>query len=169
MPSVTPPSTRSSRRTDPFISTGERDRFERAHCFFSLPLNSVPIRGLTRTAALRRGLRLRELGTGGYIAGALYVFELALLGRSRRVKRTSYHSRYRPGSVSKGWKRWGEERKRAAWRCLLCGFHAVIMRQDFSEQQRSDASERAAVAHPDRRAALARAWRDDPEGNPPIP
>jgi glycosyltransferase involved in cell wall biosynthesis len=163
------------------------DRFERAHHFFSLPLNSVPIRGLTRTAALRRGLRLRELGTGGYIAEALYVFELALLGRSRRVKRTSYHSRYRPGSVSKGWKLWSDERKRAAWRCLLREFHAAIMRQDFSEQQRSalleaalpwafqlsgwlpsDASERAAVADPDRRAALARAWRDNPEGNPPI-
>jgi glycosyltransferase involved in cell wall biosynthesis len=163
------------------------EKFERALHFFSLPLNSVPIRGLTRIEALRRGLRLREMETGGYIAEALYVFELALLGKSRRVKRTSYHSRYRPGSVSKEWQKWSADRKRAGWRNLLREFRAIIMRQDFTDLQRgalleaalpwayqlqgwlpSDASERAAVAEPARRAALARAWRDDPEGNPPL-
>jgi glycosyltransferase involved in cell wall biosynthesis len=163
------------------------EKFERALHFFSLPLNSVPIRGLTRIEALRRGLRLREMETGGYIAEAVYVFELALLGKSRRVKRTSYHSRYRPGSVSKGWQKWSDDRKRAGWRRLLREMNALIMRQEFTGEQRqmlldaalpwayqlatwlpADASERAAIADPARRASLTRVWLADPEGNPPL-
>ncbi|HET6620992.1 MAG TPA: glycosyltransferase family 2 protein [Dongiaceae bacterium] len=161
--------------------------FERALAFFSQPLNSVPLRGLTRIEALRRGLRLREMGTGGYLAETLYVFELALLGRSKREKRTSYHSRYRPGSVSKGWQTWSDDRKRAAWRRLLREMNALIVRQDFTGEQRrmlldaalpwayqlatwlpADAAEKAAIADPARRASLTRAWLADPDGNPPL-
>jgi hypothetical protein len=32
----------------------------------------------------------------------------------------------------------------------------------------ADASERAAIADPARRASLTRAWLADPEGNPPL-
>jgi len=165
----------------------EGGRFERALSFFSRPLNSVPLRGLTRTTALRQGLRLRELGTGGYMAETLYCFELALLGNCKRVGRAVYSSRYRPGSVSKGWYVWSDERKRAAWRPMLQEYGAVVKRQDFTDRQRialleaalpwahqlrgwlpADESERAAIADPIRRAALAQAWADDPDGKPPF-
>jgi glycosyltransferase involved in cell wall biosynthesis len=168
------------------VGSLQGDRFERALAFFAQPLNSVPIRGLTRIEALRRGLRLRELGTGGYLAETLYVFELALLGKSKRIGRARYHSRYRPESVSKGWRVWSDECKRAGFRRLLQEYHAIMKRQDFTERQRfalleaalpwayqlqgwlpASAAERSAVADPVRRAALARAWMDDPDGKPP--
>jgi glycosyltransferase involved in cell wall biosynthesis len=169
------------------IASLEGDRFKRALDFFSQPLNSVPIRGLTRIAALRQGLRLRELRTGGFLAELLYVFELSLLGNCTRVGRAVYHSRYLPGSVSKGWRVWSDERKRAGWRRLLQEFHAVATRQHFTEEQRSalleaalpwayqlqgwlpaNVSERAAIADTAKRASLARAWANDPGGNPPF-
>jgi GT2 family glycosyltransferase len=160
---------------------------ERALRFFAQPLNSAAIRGLTRIEALHRGLRLRELGTGGFIAETLYVFELALLGNCKRVGRAIYHHRYRPASVSKEWKTWSDERKRAGWRRLLQEYCAVIRRQGFTEQQNlslleaalpwafqiatwlpSSATERAAIADPVQRAALAQAWLGDPRSNPPL-
>ncbi len=169
------------------IASLEGDRFERALGFFSQPLNSVPIRGLTRIDALRRGLRLRDLGTGGFVAECLYVFELALLGNCKRVGRTRYYSRYRPDSVSKGWRAWSAERKRAGWRAMLRQLHAVVRQQDFSAQQKgalldaalpwayqldgwlpAGASERSAIADPTKRASLAHTWRDNPDGDPPF-
>lgn len=169
------------------IASLEGDRFERALDFFAQPLHAVPIRGLTRIGALQQGLRLRELGTGGFLAEVLYVFELALLGNSRRVGSAVYHSRYRADSTSRGWKGWSDERKRAGWRSVLQEIHAIAARQDFTEEQRSalleaalpwayqlqgwlpaNASETAAIADPMKRAALARAWADHPGGNPPF-
>jgi hypothetical protein len=132
-------------------------------------------------------LRLRELGTGGFLAEWVYTFELALLGESKRVGRTSYYSRYRPDSVSDKWRGWSTERKRAGWKAVLRHVHAALMRQDFTAEERqslfeaaltwayqlqgwlpADAAERAAIADPAQRSALARAWRADPEGNPPF-
>ena len=169
------------------IASLEGDPFERALGFFSRPLNSAPIRGLTRVDALRRGLRLRELGTGGFLAELLYTFELALLGNCKRVGRVVYHSRYRPDSVSKGWHAWCDERKRAGWRRILQEYRAIIGRQGFTERQQTalleaalpwayqlrswlpaDPSERSAIADPRMRAQLARAWASDPDGNPPF-
>lgn len=173
--------------SDTSVVSLEGGRFERALGFFSQPLNSVPIRGLTRTRALRRGLRLRELGTGGFLAETLYCFELALLGNCKRVGRAVYRSRYRPNSVSKGWHVWNDERKRAGWRRILREYGAIAKRQTFTDQQRTalleaalpwayqlrgwlpaGKSERAAIADPVKRAALAQAWANDPEGNPPF-
>jgi len=163
------------------------DRFARALGFFSQPRNSVPIRGLMRSAALRQGLRLRKLGTAGFAAEWLYTFELALMGRSKRVGRTRYYSRYRPTSASNDWRTWSADRKRAAWREMLRELHAAVKRQDFTEQQQqalfdaaltwayqlrswlpADDPERAMIADPAKRAALAEGWRDDPLGNPPF-
>lgn len=172
---------------DTSVVSLEGGSFERALAFFSQPLNSVAIRGLTRIEALRRGLRLRELGTGGYLAETLYCFELALLGNCKRVGRAVYHSRYRPDSVSKGWRAWSHERKRAGWQRMLQEYSAIARRQNFTEEQLTTlleaalpwayqlqgwlpagASERAAIADPIKRAALARTWADDPDGGPPF-
>ena len=163
------------------------DRFDRGLGFFARPLNAVAIRGVTRAEALHRGLRLRELGTGGFLAEMLYVFELALIGRCKRVGRASYYRRHRRDSVSKGWRAWEPDRKRAGWRCLLRELNAMIVQQGFSEQQRTalleaalpwayqlegwlpaHPAERAAIADPVRRASLTRAWTEDPAGNPPF-
>ena len=163
------------------------DRFERALGFLTRPFNSAALRGLTRSEALRQGLRLRDLGTTGFLAELLYVFELALIGECARVGSTIYYTRYRPDSVSKGWLQWSNERKRAGWRQLLRQLSAIVAGQSFTEQQRSalleaalpwayrhyswlpsDAQERAAIGDPARRGALARAWSKDPEGNPPF-
>jgi glycosyltransferase involved in cell wall biosynthesis len=168
------------------IASLEGDRCQRAFGFFAQPLHAVPLRGLTRTAALRQGLRLRELGTGGFFAEMLYVFELALLGDCVRSGRAIYHSRYRPDSVSRGWRGWSDERKRAAWRSLLQAYHAVV-KQTFAEAQRitlldailpwayqlpgwlpAGEDESAAITDPERRAALAQSWAADPEGKPPF-
>lgn len=161
--------------------------FDRALGFFRQPLNSVPIRGLTRAEALRRGLRLREMGTGGFLAEWVYTFELALLGNSKRVGRVRYYSRARAGSVSTKWQVWDRDRKRAGWRAVLKQVHAGVMRGGFTEDQQqalldaaltwshqlrtwlpADREEMAAIADPESRAALARAWRDDPDGTPPF-
>lgn len=168
------------------ITNLEGDRFRRAVDFFAQPLHAVPLRGLTRTAALRQGLRLHELGSGGFLAEMLYVFELALLGDCVRSGRAVYHSRHRPDSVSRGWRGWSDERKRAAWRSLLQACHAVV-RQTFPREQQvvlldatlpwayqlsgwlpASAHERAAIADTAQRAALARAWVEDAEGKPPF-
>jgi glycosyltransferase involved in cell wall biosynthesis len=162
------------------------ERYRRAQGFFEQPLHAVPLRGVTRTAALRQGLRLHELGTGGFFAEGLYVFELALLGDCVRSSRTFYHSRYRPDSVSRGWRAWNDERKRAAWRALLQEFRAVVKRH-FSDGEQialldamlpwayqlsiwlpASKAERQAIVDPERRAALARSWAADPEGKPPF-
>jgi glycosyltransferase involved in cell wall biosynthesis len=164
--------------------TGER--YRRALGFFRQPLHAVPLRGMTRTAALRQGLRLHELGTGGFFAEELYVFELALLGDCVRSSRAVYHSRYRPDSVSRGWRRWDGERKRAAWRPLLQEFRAVVKRH-FSDGEQialldamlpwayqlpgwlpASEDERQAIVDPARRAALVQAWAADPQGKPPF-
>jgi glycosyltransferase involved in cell wall biosynthesis len=169
------------------IESVDGDRFERALGFLARPFNSAALRGMTRSEALRRGLRLRDLGTAGFLAELLYVFELALIGDCTRVGRTVYYTRYRADSVSKGWLQWSDERKRAGWRHLLRQFGAIVARQNFTADQRralleaalpwayqhhtwlpADSSEKAAIADPARRAALARAWADDPEGNPPF-
>jgi|RhiMethySRZTD1v2_1073278.scaffolds.fasta_scaffold00605_33 glycosyltransferase involved in cell wall biosynthesis len=173
--------------SDTSVVSLEGGHFERALGFFAQPLNSVPIRGLTRIEALRRGLRLRELGTGGFLAETLYCFELALLGNCKRVGRAIYHSRYRPDSVSKGWRVWSDERKRAGWRRMLQTYGAIARRQSFTHEQLralleaalpwayqlpgwlpADSAERAAIADPVKRTSLALAWADDPEGNPPF-
>jgi glycosyltransferase involved in cell wall biosynthesis len=173
--------------SDTSVVSLEGGRFERALGFFAQPLNSVPIRGLTRIEALRRGLRLRELGTGGFLAETLYCFELALLGNCKRVGRAIYHSRYRPDSVSKGWRVWSDERKRAGWRRMLQTYGAIARRQSFTHEQLralleaalpwayqlpgwlpADSAERAAIFDPAKRASLALGWADDPEGNPPF-
>lgn len=162
------------------------DRFERARRFFAQPLHAVPLRGLTRTDALRKGLRLHELGTGGFLAEMLYVFELALLGNCKRVSGAIYRSRYRADSVSRGWRAWSAERKRAGWRSLLQACRSAV-RSGFTPAQQVDllaamlswayqlpgwlpasADERARIADAGERAALARAWAKDPEGKPPF-
>ena len=162
------------------------DRFERAKQFLAQPLHAVPLRGLTRTQALRDGLRLHELGTGGFFAEMLYVFELAMLGNCVRVGGAIYRSRYRADSVSRGWRTWSPERKRAGWRSLLQACRAAV-RVDFTQPQQvellaamlnwayqlpvwlpASEDESAAIADPERRMALARAWADDPEGRPPF-
>jgi glycosyltransferase involved in cell wall biosynthesis len=162
------------------------DRFERARQFFARPLHAVPLRGLTRTDALRRGLRLRELGTGGFLAEMLYVLELALLGNCRRVGGAVYRSRCRADSVSRGWRAWSTDRKRAGWCSLLRACRLAVAR-DFTPRQQIDLlaamlswayqlpgwlpaspDERAQIAHAERRAALARRWAEDPEGKPPF-
>jgi glycosyltransferase involved in cell wall biosynthesis len=169
------------------IASLEGDRFRRALQFFAQPLHAVPLRGLTRIEVLRQGLRLRELGTGGFLSEMVYVFELALLGNCERVGRTAYHSRYRADSVSRGWRAWNDERKRAGWRHVLRELRAIARQQNFTDQQQTvlleemlpwayqlrgwlpaDAAERTAIADPERRARLARAWADDPQGNPPF-
>lgn len=171
---------------DTMIPSLEGDRYRRALGFFEQPLHAVPLRGLTRTSALRQGLRLHELGTGGFFAEELYVFELALLGDCLRSSRAIYRSRYRPDSVSRGWRAWRPERKRAGWRSLLQACRTAV-RRDFTPPQQvellaailpwayqlpgwlpASGEERAAVADPGRRMALARAWADDPEGRPPF-
>jgi glycosyltransferase involved in cell wall biosynthesis len=162
------------------------DRFERIRQFLAQPLHAVPLRGLTRTDAIRGGLRLHELGTGGFLAEMLYVFELALLGNCKRVGRAVYRSRYRAESVSRGWRTWSPDRKRAGWRSLLQASRAILGRNFSTPQQvalldamlswayqlpgwlPAGADEKAAIADPERRAALARAWFEDPEGKPPF-
>jgi glycosyltransferase involved in cell wall biosynthesis len=162
------------------------ERYRRAQGFFEQPLHAVPLRGVTRTAVLRQGLRLHELGTGGFFAEELYVFELALLGDCVRSSRTFYHSRYRPDSVSRGWCAWSEERKRAAWRALLQEFRAVVKRYFGDGEQialldamlpwahqlsiwlPASKAERQAIVDPERRATLVQAWAADPEGKPPF-
>jgi glycosyltransferase involved in cell wall biosynthesis len=162
------------------------DRFERARQFLAQPLHAVPLRGLTRTRALRDGLRLHELGTGGFLAEMLYVFELAMLGNCKRVGGAIYRSRYRADSVSRGWRAWSPERKRAGWRSLLQACRMTV-REGFTQAQQTELladmlswayqlaiwlpaseDESAAIADPERRMALARAWVDDPEGRPPF-
>jgi|SRR5688572_12470364 len=168
------------------IASIEGDRFQRALRFLAQPLHAVPLRGLTRTTALRRGLRLHELGTGGFLAEMLYVFELAMLGDCVRSGRAVYNSRYRPSSVSRGWRGWSDERKRAAWRNLLQELCLVAGRV-FSEPQKivlldamlpwafqlsgwlpASEHERSVISDAEERAALARAWAADPEGKPPF-
>lgn len=163
------------------------DPYARAMAFLARPLNAVALRGVTRSAVLRSGQRLRDLGTGGFFAEFLWAFELALLGDCRRVRRTRYHSRYRADSVSKGWRAWPAERKRAGWRALLRQFNQAVAQRNFSEQQRdalmeamlrwayqleswmpAGAEERSAIADPAKLAAMARAWRDAPDGEPPF-
>lgn len=162
------------------------DRFERARQFLARPLHAVPLRGLTRTDVVRKGLRLHELGTGGFLAEMLYVFELALLGNCKRVGGAVYRSRYRADSVSRGWRGWSDERKRAGWRSLLQAARAVLARHFTAPQQvalldamllwayqlpgwlPASADEGMAIADADQRAALARAWAEDPEGKPPF-
>jgi glycosyltransferase involved in cell wall biosynthesis len=162
------------------------DRYQRASGFLQQPLHAVPLRGVTRTAALRQGLRLHELGTGGFFAEGLYVFELALLGDCVRSSRAVYRSRYRPDSVSRGWRAWSGERKRAAWRPLLQACRALVKRH-FSDGEQialldamlpwayqlpgwlpASEDERQAIIDPKRRAALARAWAADSDGRPPF-
>lgn len=162
------------------------DRFERARQFLAQPLHAVPLRGLTRTHVLRKGLRLHDLGTGGFFAEMLYVFELALLGNCKRVGSAVYRSRYRADSVSRSWRSWSPDRKRAGWRSLLQACR-LAMRRDFTRPQQVDLlaamlswayqlpgwlpaspDERAAIADPERRAALARAWAEEAEGKPPF-
>jgi glycosyltransferase involved in cell wall biosynthesis len=176
---------RNARQTSVVSLIGSR--FDRVLGFFRQPLNSVPIRGLTRSKALHRGLRLREMGTGGFLAEWVYTFELALLGNSKRVGRTSYYSRARAGSVSTKWQGWSAERKRAGWRAVLKQVHAGVTHHGFTEDQQralldaalawshqlrswlpADRMELAAIADPVRRAELARAWRDEPDGSPPF-
>jgi glycosyltransferase involved in cell wall biosynthesis len=162
------------------------DRFERARQFLAQPLHAVPLRGLTRTDALRRELRLHGLGTGGFLAEILYVFELTLLGNCKRVGSAIYRSRYRADSVSRGWRAWSPERKRAGWRSLLQACCTAV-RRDFPPPQQVDLldamlpwayqlpgwlpaseDERQAIVDPARRAMLARAWAADPECKPPF-
>lgn len=167
-------------------SIEHEDRFERARQFLAQPLHAVPLRGLTRTKALRAGLRLHELGTGGFLTEMLYVFELAMLGNCSRVSGAIYRSRYRADSVSRGWRAWSQERKRAGWRSLLQACRTAV-RRDFTPTQQIELlaatlswayqlpiwlpasdDEAAAIADPERRLALARAWAEDPEGRPPF-
>lgn len=169
------------------IASVTGDPYARAMAFLARPLNAVALRGVTRSAVLRGGQRLRDLGTGGFFAEFLWAFELALLGDCRRVRRTRYHSRYRADSVSKGWRAWSADRKRTGWRELLRQFNAAAARQNFTEEQRStlleamlrwayqlqswlpaSAAERSAIADPAKLAAMARAWRDNPDGAPPF-
>ena len=168
------------------IASIKGDRFQRALNFLAQPLHAVPLRGLARTTALRQGLRLHELGTGGFLAEMLYVFELAMLGDCVRSGRAVYHSRYRPNSVSRGWRGWSDERKRAAWRSLLREFRLIVGRT-FSESQQialldailpwayqlsgwlpASDHERAVIFDAEKRAAVARDWAADPEGKPPF-
>lgn len=171
---------------DTMISSLEGDRYRRALGFFEQPLHAVPLRALTRSTALRQGLRLHELGTGGFFAEELYVFELALLGECLRSSRAIYRSRYRPDSVSRSWRVWSAERKRAGWRSLLQACRMAV-RRDFTDPQQTELlaamlswayqlpvwlpaseEESAAIADPERRMSLARAWAEDPEGRPPF-
>jgi glycosyltransferase involved in cell wall biosynthesis len=162
-------------------------RFERTMGFFRQPRNSVPIRGLTRVEVLQQGLRLRELGTGGFVAEWLYTFELAVMGGSKRVGKAHYISHARPDSVSDRWRGWSDNRKRAGWKAVLRTMHGILMRQDFTPEQRlslleaalpwayrlrdwlpASKGELAAIRDPIQCAALARLWAEDPEGNPPF-
>lgn len=163
-------------------------RFERALGFFRQPLNAVALRGLTRTHALRAGLRLQDFGTGGFFAEFLWVFELAVLGACLRVGRTTYHSRYREDSVSNGWRAWSYEKKRAGWREVLLAVRDVIRRADFDRRQELELldaallwayqlpiwmpatrEERSMVTDPALRSALAQRWLEDAHGYPPVP
>jgi glycosyltransferase involved in cell wall biosynthesis len=111
--------------------------FERALAFLGGPLHALPFRGLVRSQALARGLRLRDYGFDGFFTDQLWVFELLCLGPCLALTEPLYRKRVRSGSVVRRWERWPSERKAAAWQAHLEALQRAIEMLDLPESQKA--------------------------------
>ncbi|MFZ5791295.1 MAG: glycosyltransferase family 2 protein [Pseudomonadota bacterium] len=111
--------------------------FERALAFLGGPLHALPFRGLVRSQALARGLRLRDYGFDGFFTDQLWVFELLCLGPCLALPEPLYRKRVRAGSVVRGWERWPSERKAAAWQAHLEALLRAIDALDLPAPQKA--------------------------------
>jgi len=93
------------------------DLVERVLAMLASPTEGVPFRGLTRSWALRRGLRLHDNRHAGFGAHILWVLELLCHGPFVHVPRPLYRRWVRsdPASVVQGWDRRSPAERLAAW------------------------------------------------------
>jgi len=123
------------RQATPGLEAGLVDR---VLALLTSQLEGVPFRGLTRSALLNGGLRLRDNRHAGFGAHIVWVLELLCRGPFRHVSRPLYRQNVRsdPASVVQGWDRRAPENRLAAWAEHSAACLEVLARTDASNADR---------------------------------